>query len=215
MKNVLLVGVGRFGRTIAEELYNLGHQVMAIDKSESAINDVLPFVTSAQIGDSTNKDFLEGLGIDNYDVCIVTIKLNFQSSLETTALLKDMGAQFVVSRAASDFHAKFLLRNGADKVVFPEKQMAKWTAVRYTSNHMLDYVELDENHSVFELDVPAHWVGKTVSQLDIRKKYNINILGLMVNGKLSASIGPDTVFTSETPILVLGSYKDVQKCFKL
>lgn len=215
MKNVLLVGVGRFGRTIAEELYNLGHQVMAIDKSESAINDVLPFVTSAQIGDSTNKDFLEGLGIDNYDVCIVTIKLNFQSSLETTALLKDMRAQFVVSRAASDFHAKFLLRNGADKVVFPEKQMAKWTAVRYTSNHMLDYVELDENHSVFELDVPAQWVGKTVSQLDIRKKYNINILGLMVNGKLSASIGPDTVFTSETPILVLGSYKDVQKCFKL
>ena len=108
MKNVLLIGLGRFGRTIAEELYNLGHQVMAVDKSETAVNDVLPFVTSAQIGDSTNKDFLEGLGIDNYDVCIVTIKLNFQSSLETTALLKDKGAQYVVSRAASDFHAKFL-----------------------------------------------------------------------------------------------------------
>ena len=188
---------------------------MAVDKSETAVNDVLPFVTSAQIGDSTNKDFLEGLGIDNYDVCIVTIKLNFQSSLETTALLKDMGAQYVVSRAASDFHAKFLLRNGADKVVFPEKQMAKWTAVRYTSNHMLDYVELDENHSIFELNIPEHWIGKTVSQLDIRKKYNINILGLMVNGKLSASINPDTVFTSDTPVLVLGNYKDVQKCFKL
>lgn len=215
MKNVLLIGLGRFGRTIAEELYNLGHQVMAVDKSETAVNDVLPFVTSAQIGDSTNKEFLEGLGIDNYDVCIVTIKLNFQSSLETTALLKDMGAQYVVSRAASDFHAKFLLRNGADKVVFPEKQMAKWTAVRYTSNHMLDYVELDENHSIFELNIPEHWIGKTVSQLDIRKKYNINILGLMVNGKLSASINPDTVFTSDTPVLVLGNYKDVQKCFKL
>ena len=215
MKNVLLIGLGRFGRTIAEELYNLGHQVMAVDKSETAVNDVLPFVTSAQIGDSTNKDFLEGLGIDNYDVCIVTIKLNFQSSLETTALLKDMGAQYVVSRAASDFHAKFLLRNGADKVVFPEKQMAKWTAVRYTSNHMLDYVELDENHSIFQLNIPEHWIGKTVSQLDIRKKYNINILGLMVNGKLSASINPDTVFTSDTPVLVLGNYKDVQKCFKL
>ena len=215
MKNVLLIGLGRFGRTIAEELYNLGHQVMAVDKSETAVNDVLPFVTSAQIGDSTNKDFLEGLGIDNYDVCIVTIKLNFQSSLETTALLKDMGAQYVVSRAASDFHAKFLLRNGADKVVFPEKQMAKWTAVRYTSNHMLDYVELDENHSIFELNIPEHWIGKTVSQLDIRKKYNINILGLMVNGKLSASINPDTVFTSDIPVLVLGNYKDVQKCFKL
>ena len=93
--------------------------------------------------------------------------------------------------------------------------MAKWTAVRYTSNHMLDYVELDENHSIFELNIPEHWIGKTVSQLDIRKKYNINILGLMVNGKLSASINPDTVFTSDTPVLVLGNYKDVQKCFKL
>ncbi len=215
MKNILLIGVGRFGATIAEELYKLGHQVMAVDKNEAAINDVLPYVTSAQIGDSTNKDFLQGLGIDNYDVCIVTIKLNFQSSLETTALLKDMGARFVVSRAASDFHAKFLLRNGADKVVFPEKQMAKWTAVRYTSNHMLDYVELDENHCVFELDVPTQWVGKTLSQLDIRKKYNINILGLMINGKLNATIGPDTVFTEDVPVLVLGSYKDVQKCFKL
>ena len=188
---------------------------MAVDSRERCINECIDFVTSAQIGDSTNPEFLKGLGIDNYDVCIVTIKKDFQSSLETTTLLKDLGAKLVVSRAASDFHARFLLRNGADKVIFPEKQMAKWAAVRYGSNNMLDYVELDENVSIFELDVPHSWVGKTVAQIDVRKKYNINILGMFTNGKLSVTMGPDTVFTAEHPILVLGNYKYVQKCFKL
>ena len=215
MKNVLLIGLGRFGRTVAEELYKLGHQVMAIDKSENLINDVMPFVTNAQIGDSTSKEFLQSLGVDNYDVCIVTIKRDFQSSLETVALLEELNANFVVARASSDFHAKFLLKNGANKIVFPEKQMAKWTAVRYTANHILDYVEIDENLSVFELDVPSSWVGKTVAQVDVRKKYNINIMGIFENGKLSAAINADTVFTKDKAILVLGSYKDVQKCFKL
>lgn len=215
MKNVLLIGLGRFGRTVAEELYKLGHQVMAIDKSENLINDVMPFVTNAQIGDSTSKEFLQSLGVDNYDVCIVTIKKDFQSSLETVALLEELNANFVVARASSDFHAKFLLKNGANKIVFPEKQMAKWTAVRYTANHILDYVEIDENLSVFELDVPSSWVGKTVAQVDVRKKYNINIMAIFENGKLSAAINADTVFTKDKAILVLGSYKDVQKCFKL
>ncbi len=215
MKSVLLIGIGRFGKTIAEEIYKLGHQVMAVDRNENLINDVLPFVTNAQIGDSTSKEFLQSLGVDNYDVCIVTIKRDFQSSLETVALLEELGAKFVVARASSEFHAKFLLRNGANKIVFPEKQMAKWTAIRYTANHILDYVEIDENLSVFELDVPAGWIGKTVSQVDVRKKYNINIMGIFENGKLTASINADTVFTSDKPILVLGNYKDVQKCFKL
>ena len=215
MKNILLIGMGRFGKTMAAELDKLGHQVMAVDNRERCINECVDFVTSAQIGDSTNPEFLESLGVESFDVCIVTIKKDFQSSLETTTLLKDLGAKFVVSRAASDFHARFLLRNGADKVVFPEKQMAKWTAVRYSSNHMLDYVELDENISIFELDVPVSWVGKTVAQIDVRKKYNINVLGMFIDGKLSATMSPDTVFVAENPILVLGNYKDVQKCFKL
>ncbi len=215
MKNILLIGMGRFGKTMAAELDKLGHQVMAVDNREKCINECVDFVTSAQIGDSTNPEFLESLGVESFDVCIVTIKKDFQSSLETTTLLKDLGAKFVVSRAASDFHARFLLRNGADKVVFPEKQMAKWTAVRYSSNHMLDYVELDENISIFELDVPASWVGKTVAQIDVRKKYNINVLGMFIDGKLSVTMGPDTAFVAENPILVLGNYKDVQKCFKL
>ena len=119
MKSILLIGLGRFGKHVAMHLNNLGHQVMAVDNSEERVEAVLPFVTNAQIGDSTNADFLESLGIRNFDVCIVTIGNDFQSSLETTSLLKELGAKMVVSRAARDVPAKLLLRNGADAVVYP------------------------------------------------------------------------------------------------
>lgn len=215
MKNVLLIGLGRFGRHIAIHLDSLGHQVMAVDTNEERINRVLPYVTNAQIGDSTNAEFLDSLGIGNYDVCIVTIGSNFQSSLETTSLLKEMGAKFVVSRAERDVQAKFLLRNGADKVVYPEKQMAKWTAIRYTADHILDYIELDEKHAIFEVEVPREWVGKSIGQLDIRKKYDINILAIKENGSLGVSVSPETHLTEGATMLVIGEYKTLQKCFHL
>ena len=215
MKNILLVGVGRFGRHIAVQLTQLGHQVMAVDTSEDRINDVLPFVTNAQIGDSTNAEFLRTLGIGNYDVCIVTISGNFQNSLETTSLLKELGAKCVVSRAERDVQAKFLLRNGADHVVYPEKQVAKWAAIRYSSNHIFDYVEIDDQHAIFEVEIPEGWIGKSVGELDIRRKYGINILGIKRSGKTDVSITPDTVLSGETTILALGEYKTLQKCFRI
>lgn len=214
MKNVLLIGLGRFGRHIAIHLDSFGHQVMAVDINEARINKVLPYVTNAQIGDSTNAEFLDSLGIGNFDVCIVTIGSNFQNSLETTSLLKEMGAKFVVSRAERDVQAKFLLRNGADKVVYPEKQMAKWTAIRYTADHILDYIELDDKHAIFEVEVPREWVGKSVGQLDIRKKYDINILAIKENGSLSASVSPETHLAEGSTLLVIGEYKALQKCFR-
>ena len=137
MKSILLIGLGRFGRHIAMHLDQLGHQVMAVDNSDERAEDVLPIVTNAQIGDSTNEEFLESLGVRNYDVCIVAIGHDFQSSLETTSLLKDMGAKMVVSRATTDVQEKFLLRNGADEVIYPEKQLAKWAAIRYSTDHIL------------------------------------------------------------------------------
>lgn len=123
MKNILLIGLGRFGRHVAIQLNNLGHEVMAVDNNEERVNEVLPFVTNAQIGDSTNADFLKSLGIGNFDVCMVTIGGNFQNSLETTSLLKELGAKTVVSRAERDVQKKFLLRNGADEVVYPENRL--------------------------------------------------------------------------------------------
>lgn len=215
MKNILLIGVGRFGRHIAEQLTQLGHQVMAVDTSEERINDVLPLVTNAQIGDSTNAEFLRSLGIGNFDVCIVTVSGNFQNSLETTSLLKELGAKCVVSRAERDVQAKFLLRNGADHVVYPEKQMAKWAAIRYSSDHIFDYIEIDERHAIFEVEVPEGWIGKSVGELDIRRKFGINILGLKRSGKTDVSVTPDTVLSADVTILVLGEYKSLQKCFRI
>ena len=215
MKNILLIGVGRFGRHIAMQLSQLGHQVMAVDINEERINDVLPFVTNAQIGDSTNEEFLRTLGIGNFDVCFVTISSNFQNSLETTSLLKELGAKSVVSRAERDVQAKFLLRNGADHVVYPEKQVAKWAAIRYSSNHIFDYVEIDDQHAIFEVEIPERWIGKSVGELDIRRKYGINILGIKRSGKTDVSITPDTVLSGETTILALGEYKTLQKCFRI
>ena len=215
MKSILLIGLGRFGKHVAIHLNNLGHQVMAVDNSEERVEAVLPFVTNAQIGDSTNAAFLESLGIRNFDVCIVTIGNDFQSSLETTSLLKELGAKMVVSRAARDVQEKFLLRNGADEVVYPEKHLAKWTAIRYSADHILDYIELDSDHAMFEIPVPENWAGRSIGQLDIRRKFNINIIGVKKSGKLELSLSPEMVLAAGETMLVLGRNKDLQKCFHI
>ena len=205
MKNILIIGLGRFGRHIAIQLNQLGHEIMAVDWDEERVNKVLPFVTNAQIGDSTNAEFLRSLGIGNYDICFVTIGGDFQNSLETTSLLKELGAQLVISRAERDVQEKFLLRNGADK----------WASIRYTDDHILDYMEVDASHAIFEVEVPAEWIGKTVGELDIRKRYNINILAVKKEGEFTISISPDTCFAENNKLLVLGEYRDLQKCFRI
>ncbi|MBP5655449.1 MAG: TrkA family potassium uptake protein [Clostridiales bacterium] len=215
MKSILLIGLGKFGRLVAMELYELGHEVMAVDDDEERVNNILPYVTNAQIGDSTNEEFLRSLGVDNYDACIVTIGNDFQSSLETTSLLKELGARLVVSRAETDIQQKFLLRNGADNVVYPEKQVAKWTAITYSSELVFDYIGLDEDYAIYEVSIPSDWVGRKVSDIDIRKKYNINILGAKKNGKLNASITPDYVFEEGYNLLVIGDHRAIQKCFRI
>ena len=215
MKSILLIGIGRFGKHIAMDLHKLNHQVMVVDDNEERINELLPYVTNAQIGDSTNRDFLESLGVRNFDVCFVAIGKDFQSSLETTSTLKELGAKLVVSRAASAVHAKFLLRNGADEVIYPEKQVAKWAAIRYSADHILDYIELDESHAIFEVSVPKAWVGKSILQLDVRRKYNINLMGIKQGGRMNVSISPDTVLTEDITLMVLGEYKALQKCFHI
>ena len=190
MKSILLIGLGRFGRHIARKLSELRHEVMAVDIDEKRVEAMLPYVTKA-IGD------------------------NFQSSLETTSLLKEMGAALVVSRASRDRQKKFLLKNGADVVIYPERQLGEWTAMRYSSDHIFDYVELDGEHAIFEVSIPREWFGKTIGQIDVRNKYNINIMALKHNGVMQLNITSDTLLSSEYTMLVLGRIKDVQKCFHI
>lgn len=215
MKNILLIGLGRFGKHLAVELNELGHEVMAVDDDEDRVNEILPYVTNAQIGDSTNANFLKSLGIGNFDICFVTISANFENSLETTSLLKELGAKIVISRAERDIQKKFLLRNGADQVVYPERQVAKWASIRYTADHILDYMEIDASHAIFEAEVPEEWLGKTIGELDVRRKYNINIIAVKDKGGVNIALSTDTLLKQDATILVIGEHKAIKRWFNI
>lgn len=215
MKSILLIGLGRFGRHMAQKLNELGHEVMAVDHDENRVEAALPFVTNAQIGDTTNEKFLRSLGVEKYDVCIVCIGNDFQSSLETTAFLKELGAKKVVSRASRDVQAKFLLRNGADEIVYPEKQLATWTAIRYSSDSIFDYIDLGGDAAIFELAVPAAWAEKSIGELNIRRKYNVNLLAVKKDGVVDPEISSTTVLHADQTMLLLGRESEIRKNFNL
>ena len=131
MKSILLIGINHLGTLLAEQMQELGHEVMAVDREEERINEIESVVTDAQIGDSTNKEFLKSLGVNNDDICFVTIADDFESSLITTVLLRELGAKIIVARANRDIQEMLLLRNGADEVIRPERQAAEWAANRF------------------------------------------------------------------------------------
>ena len=212
MKSVLIVGAGQFGIHIAKRMANLRCEIMAVDSEEERINAILPYATNAQIGDSTNADFMSSLGIPDYDVCIVTISDSFQDSLETTTLLKELGARKVISRAQNDVQEKFLLRNGADETVYPEKQTAIRLATKEASDDILDVFQLDRNINIYEVRVPKAWNSRSIAELDIRKKHNLNIIAVRVGDQLVLPT-PDMILSTDDAILLLGNMKDIQKAF--
>lgn len=214
MKSILIIGLGRFGRHMAQKFSEQGNDILAVDTDEDRVNAVLPFVTDAQIGDATNEMFVESLGVANFDLCVVAIGDNFQSSLETTSLLKDMGAKFVLSRASRDVHAKFLLRNGADEVVYTEKETAERLAVKYGNDSVFDYIEINEDYSIYEIGVPASWVGKSILDKKVRTKYNISILATKRGKEIYPLPHPDHVFSETESLMILGRNEDVKRLIK-
>ena len=211
MKSFLVVGVGRFGRHLCKKLFELGYDVMAVDRNEDCIEQVLPYTLNSMIGDSTKADFIKSIGVSNFDVCFVAIGDDFQTSLETTSLLGECGAKHVVSRASRDTQAKFLLRNGANDVVYPERQLAEWTAIRFSSNNISNYIELPGENSIFECKVPKNWEGKTILELDIRKKYKVNVMAVKKEDNWYMTITPKIKFEKDQDILVYGANKYLQK----
>lgn len=214
MKSILIIGLGRFGRHMAKKFEEQGNDVMAVDIVEERVDAVLPYVTNAQIGDATNPAFMESLGIDNYDLCVVTIGDNFQSSLEATALLKDLGAAFVLSRASRDVHAKFLLRNGADKVVYTEKETAERLAVQFGNDSIFNYIALNSEYSIYEISTPSSWVGKSILEKKVRSKYNVSILATKIGDEIFPLPHPDHIFSESESLMVLGKNKDVEHLIK-
>ncbi|WP_130863210.1 potassium channel family protein [Bacilliculturomica massiliensis] len=215
MKSILIIGMGRFGRHLAARLTEQGNEVMAIDKVEERVNEVLPFVTNAQIGDSVSEPFIASLGVRNFDLCVVAIGDNFQSSLETTALLKDCGAKLVLARASRDVHAKFLLRNGADKVVYVEKEMAERIAFKYGTDNIFDYVNLTPEYGIYEIPVPPSWLGKSIIQKEVRSKFHVSILATKIGEQIYPLPKPDHVFTDLETLIIIGHNQDVMKISKM
>ena len=214
MKSILIIGMGRFGRHLCKNLSQLGNQVMIVDEKEENLEEMLPYVVSAKIGDCTNENVLKSLGISNFDLCFVCIGTNFQSSLEITSLVKELGGRHVVSKANRDIHAKFLLRNGADEVIYPDRDIAEKLAVRYSANHVFDYIELTEEYSIYEIPPLPEWTGKTIKELGIRNRYGIHILGTKVNGKAKLMPGASYVICQEEHLMVIGKKEDVDRILK-
>lgn len=211
MKSFLVIGLGKFGNHLCQDLVNLGSEVMIIDKDEVAVQDLLECATTVKIGDCTKEEVLRSLGVGNFDVCFVCIGSNFQSSLEVTSLLKDLGAKYVVSKASRDIHAKFLLRNGADEVIYPDKDIAERVAVKYSANHVFDYFELHSDYSIFEIQPKKTWIGHSIAEANIRAKYNVSIFGIQKGDQLNMLPKPDYIMTKEDHLMVVGLKKDISK----
>ena len=215
MKNILIIGLGRFGKHLAKKFIDLGDEVMVIDRHEEAVQEVMNIVTYAQVGDCMKEDVLRSLGVGSFDICFVCMGEDFQSSLEVTDMLKTLGAKYVVSKAGRDVHAKFLLKNGADEVVYPEKDMAEKVAVRFSSNHLVDFFEISKNVAVYEIFVPDNWHGKSIMDINVRAKYNINILAVREEGgELVSNPSPSYVFSRNERMIVLSDSQNIKQFIK-
>lgn len=215
MKSILVIGIGRFGRHLSHKLIELGNEVMIVDKDEENVREFLPYATSVQIGDCTKEEVLHSLGIGNFDICFVCVGTNFQSSLEITSLLKDLGAKRVISKASRDIHVKFLLRNGADEVIDPERDIAEKLAVRYSANNLFDYIELTKDVSIYEIPLADSWIGKSIKEVNFRVRYHVSILATKVGDNVTPMPSADHIFREEEHLMVMGHHSDVEKILKL
>ena len=211
MKSILIIGMGKFGHHLCTDLMKSNNEVMVMDINEEKVRDLIYDVAKVQIGDCTDPQVVKGLNVSKFDIVFVCIGTNFQSSLEITSLVKEMGAKYVVSKANRDVHAKFLLRNGADEVIYPDRDTAERTAKKYSANHVLDYVALNDNYSIYEINPPQEWVGKTIRENNVRQNYNINIITLKENGGSRVLPTPDHCINEDDVLMVMGENADVEK----
>ncbi len=212
MKSMLVIGAGRFGRHLALKLAQLGNEVMVVDKDPVKVNHLAPYVTAAEVADCQEDEVLGELGVSNFDICFVCVSADFQSSLEITSMLKDLGAKYIVSKTDREKQAKFLQKIGADEVVHAEKEMAQRLAVKHSSKNVFDYIELSADYAIVETQAPKAWVGHSIHELEIRSKYNVNILGYKnPAGTMIPIMRADHVFAADEHLLIAGLKKDTAR----
>lgn len=211
MKSILVIGMGTLGVHLATKMQELGNDVMIVDIDEERIQELSPNFNNSFVGDCTNEGVLRSLGVNNFDYCFVAIGESSYASLEITSLLKELGAQYVISKASRTRHAEFLKKIGADEVFFPEREIAEKLAVRYSAKNVFDYIELSSEYSIYEIPVLREWIGKSIKELNIRNRYNINIIAIKKNDVLFPVANVEHVFVSGEHIVVIGKSSEVFK----
>ncbi|MFA6866159.1 MAG: TrkA family potassium uptake protein [Clostridia bacterium] len=211
MKSILVIGMGKFGKMLATKMMELGNNVMIVDKNEEVINELAPQFSNALIGNCTNEGVLRSLGVNNFDYCFVAIGDDFQSSLEITSQLKELKAKYVISKAERDIQAKFLLRNGADEIIYPEKDVVNKFAIRISEDKIFDFIELSKDYAIIEIAIPKKWVGCNLIDLDIRNEYQVNVLAVRKNGVLKPIVDANYVFEQDDHAMVIGDPTKIDK----
>ncbi|MBQ8821911.1 MAG: TrkA family potassium uptake protein [Lachnospiraceae bacterium] len=205
VKSILIIGLGRFGRHMAVKFQEAGHEVLAVDSSEERADAAVGIVQNILIGDATDERFMESLGISNFDLAVIAIGESFQSVLEITVNLKDLNCKYIVARATRDVHKKLLLRNGADYVVYAEREVAERLAIKFGADNIFDYIEITPEIGIYEIAMPKKWVGKSMKELSIRNKYHVSVLAIKRGEQIFPLPSPDHVFEERESVMVMGS----------
>lgn len=211
MKSVLVIGLGRFGRHLSRKFIEEGNAVLAIEKDETRADWAVNIVNEIQIGDATNDDFIESLGVNNFDICVVAVGDNFQTALEITVLLKDCGASYIIARASRDVHRKLLLRNGADHVVYAEREIAEKIAIKYGTKNVFDYLELTPDIAIYEIKTPSNWLNKTIIEKAVRTRYHISILATKKGGRIFPLPPANHIFSADETLIVMAAAKSIKE----
>lgn len=213
MNTILVIGAGKFGRHIAIDLCKMGNEVMLVDEDERKIDELANLVTTSEIGDYTVKSNLEALGVEDYDYIFVCVG-DFQDSLVIVDYLKELGAKFVIGKASSEIHEKFLRKNGADRTIYPERDVAYKQAVEYSNNNIYDYIKLDDDTGIYEIVAPDKWCGKSLETLNVRRIHGVSVLAKKTGNSVTAIKSPDYIFNKSEHIIIMGSAEDVRKLTK-
>lgn len=214
MKSFLIIGMGSFGHHLCRALAEHRCDIMVVDRASENVEDVLPLVASAKVGDCTNEEVLRSFGIEDFDTCFVCLGDNVLESLQVTSLLRELGAKKVLSKATDDLQAKFLLRNGADEIIYPELEVATKIAFSESSDSIFDCIRLTADYSIYEMEPIKKWWGKSLKELNFRAKYKLTVIAAIRDGVVRPNLGPDYVLCQEEHLLVLGQREDIRRVIR-
>lgn len=215
MKSILIIGLGDFGHHLCRQLVKLKNQVFVVDKSEQALDDVKDIASTRLVADCSSKAVLENIGVSNFDICFVCIDSDFKSNLIIVSLLKELNAKYVISQTNDDILDKFLLKSGADEIIYPNKDSAIRAAVKYSSEHIFDYIEIKSEYSIYEISPVKSWINKSIIESNIREKYDTYIIGIIDEfGKTLMMPAPKTIIKATDHLMVLAHDKTIEKLLK-